>query len=337
MVEENKIDRKVIHTKDIKFDVYMRVLLFLIENKDKSFTNKDIRESIYGDSEEYRKTSFRNMFNRCIDFYVGSGIFLKTTPLIDNNNNEIEVIIDKEDYDCDDKHYNVEFEGRIVKVNPQTIKIRLYDNEKDRVTKIDKNGNEVDDEYYTLDLHMPSTYEGREMFCETVSSMITHIPNINIYTPTLKTVLESQTFGFQTDFVSQTISKTILKHHNINIERTDSDINGYPLDVIISIIKSQINVNVKFENFGNTIELKNIKIKKVSIKENGFDIHFDNFISQNQSNINQILSIENVSEDGLRDDIDKVVELTNDIEDESIKKLIKEIIDFKNSLEMFIF
>lgn len=298
MSEENKTDRKVIHTKDSIFDTYVNVLLLMIENKGKSFMNSEIREKLFDDPTN---TSVKSMVKRVVDFYVGSSIFVKVTEITDNN-------------------------GNMVELKPNQYRIRLYDKDIDRITKIDKDGNEIDDDYYNVHLHIPKSRDGRERFCQTVSSMITQIPNVDIYTPTLKTVLESQIFGFQTDFVSQTIGKVVVKHHNI--QNMSDKTNGYPLDVIMSIIDSQINVNVKFENFGNTIELNNTKIKKVTIKENGFDIHFDNFISQNQSDIKQILSIENSSEDGLRDDIEKVREMINDLpseEKEKINKLIREV------------
>ena len=307
MSEENKTDRKVIHTKDSIFDTYVNVLLLMIENKGKSFMNSEIREKLFDDPTN---TSVKSMVKRVVDFYVGSSIFVKVTEITDNN-------------------------GNIVELKPNQYRIRLYDKDIDRITKIDKDGNEIDDDYYNVHLHIPKSRDGRERFCQTVSSMITQIPNVDIYTPTLKTVLESQIFGFQTDFVSQTIGKVVVKHHNI--QNMSDKTNGYPLDVIMSIIDSQINVNVKFENFGNTIELNNTKIKKVTIKENGFDIHFDNFISQNQSDIKQILSIENSSEDGLRDDIEKVREMINDLPSEEKEKITKLIGEVTPSMDIFEF
>ena len=307
MSEENKTDRKVIHTKDSIFDTYVNVLLLMIENKGKSFMNSEIREKLFDDPTN---TSVKSMVKRVVDFYVGSSIFVKVTEITDNN-------------------------GNMVELKPNQYRIRLYDKDIDRITKIDKDGNEIDDDYYNVHLHIPKSRDGRERFCQTVSSMITQIPNVDIYTPTLKTVLESQIFGFQTDFVSQTIGKVVVKHHNI--QNMSDKTNGYPLDVIMSIIDSQINVNVKFENFGNTIELNNTKIKKVTIKENGFDIHFDNFISQNQSDIKQILSIENSSEDGLRDDIEKVREMINDLPSEEKEKINKLIWEVTPSMDLFSF
>ena len=307
MSEENKTDRKVIHTKDTIFDTYVNVLLLMIENKGKSFMNSEIREKLFDDPTN---TSVKSMVKRVVDFYVGSSIFVKVTEITDNN-------------------------GNMVELKPNQYRIRLYDKDIDRITKIDKDGNEIDDDYYNVHLHIPKSRDGRERFCQTVSSMITQIPNVDIYTPTLKTVLEAQIFGFQTDFVSQTIGKVVVKHHNI--QNMSDKTNGYPLDVIMSIIDSQINVNVKFENFGNTIELNNTKIKKVTIKENGFDIHFDNFISQNQSDIKQILSIENSSEDGLRDDIEKVREMINDLPSEEKEKITKLIGEVTPSMDIFEF
>ena len=307
MSEENKTDRKLIHTKDSIFDTYVNVLLLMIENKGKSFMNSEIREKLFDDPTN---TSVKSMVKRVVDFYVGSSIFVKVTEITDNN-------------------------GNMVELKPNQYRIRLYDKDIDRITKIDKDGNEIDDDYYNVHLHIPKSRDGRERFCQTVSSMITQIPNVDIYTPTLKTVLESQIFGFQTDFVSQTIGKVVVKHHNI--QNMSDKTNGYPLDVIMSIIDSQINVNVKFENFGNTIELNNTKIKKVTIKENGFDIHFDNFISQNQSDIKQILSIENSSEDGLRDDIEKVREMINDLPSEEKEKITKLIGEVTPSMDIFEF
>lgn len=307
MSEENKTDRKVIHTKDTIFDTYVNVLILMMENKGKSFMNSEIREKLFDDPTD---TSVKSMVKRVVDFYVGSSIFVKVTEITDNN-------------------------GNMVELKPNQYRVRLYDKDIDRITKIDKDGNEIDDDYYNVHLHIPKSRDGRERFCQTVSSMITQIPNVDIYTPTLKTVLESQIFGFQTDFVSQTIGKVVVKHHNI--QNMSDKTNGYPLDVIMSIIDSQINVNVKFENFGNTIELNNTKIKKVTIKENGFDIHFDNFISQNQSDIKQILSIENSSEDGLRDDIEKVREMINDLPSEEKEKITKLIGEVTPSMDIFEF
>ena len=71
----------------------------MIENKGKSFLNKDIRYSIFGDD---KSIPIKNMVNRCIDFYVSSGILIKVTILKDKNGNDTEVVVDKDSYDkCD--------------------------------------------------------------------------------------------------------------------------------------------------------------------------------------------------------------------------------------------
>lgn len=296
MSEENKTDRKVIHTKDSIFDTYVNVLLLMIENKGKSFMNSEIREKLFDNPTD---TSVKSMVKRVVDFYVGSSIFVKVTQITDSS-------------------------GKIVELKPNQYRVRLYDKDID-----DK------DEDYGVDLHIPQTKEGRIKLSQNISSMVLSIKDLTIYDELIKTVLESQLFGFQTDFVSQTIGKVVVKHHNIQNMSDKND--GYPLDVIMSIIDSQINVNVKFENFGNTIELNNTKIKKVTIKENGFDIHFDNFISQNQSDIKQILSIENSSEDGLRDDINEVKKLIKKLPTDEKEKLENIIESVSNVIDLFEF
>lgn len=296
MSEENKTDRKVIHTKDTIFDTYVNVLILMMENKDKSFMNSEIREKLFDNPTD---TSVKSMVKRVVDFYVGSSIFVKVTQITDSS-------------------------GKIVELKPNQYRVRLYDKDID-----DK------DEDYGVDLHIPQSREGRVKLSQNISSMVLSIKDLTIYDELIKTVLESQLFGFQTDFVSQTIVKVVVKHHNI--QNMSNKTNGYPLDVIMSIIDSQINVNVKFENFGNTIELNNTKIKKVTIKENGFDIHFDNFISQNQSDINQILSIENSSEDGLRDDINEVKKLIKKLPTDEKEKLENIIESVSNVIDLFEF
>lgn len=333
-MSENKkkktdIKRKVTNFKEDIFNTYVRVLMFMIENKGKSFLNKDIRYSIFGDD---KSIPIKNMVNRCIDFYVSSGILIKVTILKDKNGNDTEVVVDKDSYDKCDKKFEVDFNGVDVNVKPYNVKVRLYDKDIDGV---DEEGNYYDD-YYLVDLHIPKSRDGRENLCQTVASMFTHIPDSDIYTPAIKKVLESQLFGFNTDFVTQTISKSILRKQNI-INQCNKQNGFYSMDIITSIMKSQININVTFENFGNTIQLKNTKIRRISIKENGFDIHFDNFISQNQSDLNQITYIENTSEDGLRSDVDKLNELSKTIDDETIKKVIEDIVRFEKGVDIFTF
>lgn len=314
----NETKRKVTHTKDDVFDTYVNVLMFMIENKGKSFMNSEIKRHIFRDTTD---SSIKTMIKRVVDFYVGSGILVKVTNIVDNDGNEVEYIIE-------DGKININ--GKEVEVKPQQIKVRLYDKKKDG---IDENGEFYEDEYI-VDLHIPKSRDGKERLCQTVSSMITTIPYADIYTPTIKTVLESKLFGLQTDFVTQIIGKVILKHHYMT--HSGKEDSGYPLDLIVSIIESKISVNVEFENFGNVIRLNNTKIKKITIKENGYDIHFDNFISQNQSDIKQIKLIENTSVDGLYDDVKKVRDMIDNISLENkdnIKNIIDDVFDLSNIFE----
>jgi len=287
--------RKVKHGKKDIFQTYVDVLMLLIENNNKDFMNKDIRERLF---ENPAEPSIKNMVKRVVDFYVGCNIFQKVTETIGED-------------------------GKVVPLKPNQYRVRLYDN------KID--GYE-DDDYYNVELHIPKDRKARVKLCETVAAMVLAIPYVNIYNPTLKTVLESKIFGLQTNFVVQTISKVILKRNNLFNEGT------YPLDVIVNSINSKIDVNIEFENFGNKLYLQNVKITKLTFKEDGFDIHFDNFISMNHSDIKSILSIQNASEDGLRKDIEKVKEIlsnsNNSDKQEELLVLLKEV---KSIIDMFEF
>ncbi len=103
MSEENKTDRKVIHTKDSIFDTYVNVLLLMIENKGKSFMNSEIREKLFDNPTD---TSVKSMVKRVVDFYVGSSIFVKVTQITDSS-------------------------GKIVELKPNQYRVRLYDKDID--------------------------------------------------------------------------------------------------------------------------------------------------------------------------------------------------------------
>ncbi len=60
-------------------------------------------------------------------------------------------------------------------------------------------------------------------------------------------------------------------------------------------------------------------------------------VSQNQSDLKQIKLIENTSEDGLRNDVDKLKELSETIDDETIKEVIKKITTFEEGVDVFEF
>ena len=274
--------RKAKHTKDEIFDTYVQVLQFMMENRGKSFMNRDIREKLYNNPTE---SSLKVMVKRVVDFYVDSGIFIKITETTDNT-------------------------GNIKKLQPNQYRVRLYDNALD----------EEDDDDYKIALHIPKSTIGRRRLCETVASMITSIPYVTIYSPALKTVIESSIFGLQTDLVPNTLAKVILKQHNL-FNKTEGT---YPLGIIINVMKSKMDVTVTFENFGNRIELKNTTIKKIAIKEDSFDIYFDNFISLNHVNINQILKIVDSKESTLMEDIQKVKELIIRLPSDEKEKILKD-------------
>lgn len=308
------VGRGKVHFSDEKFNTYFNVIKFLIDNRYKAFSNLEIRKKFYDDEEEAKKTSVKAMFKSCINFYVSCGILTKIVILTNKNNEDIEIRVTSDYYDFDDKSYEVELDDEIVKVKATNGKVRLYNKE---VDIYDEFG---DIEYEVVDLKIPSNDDGIINLCNIIASMVIADKNANISSEKMKPILETNMFGFQTDFVVQTISKTILKQQKIKKNF------NYPLDLIITIMKSKINVNITLENSGNTIELKNTKIKKISIKENGLDIHFDNFISQNHSDLNQIKLIENSSEDNLIKDIETVKELIEKLPaDEKIK--ISEILD----------
>lgn len=294
----DKIKREVKHQKDEIFETYVSVLVFMMENRDKSFKKSEIGGFIFG--EGYQSTE-KNMVSRCVNKLIDTDILRLVTETTDDN-------------------------GKSVELPSNQSRVRLYDRDLD----------DKDDTEFGVDFHIPKTKDGKINLSNTISSIVKGDPFPSIYSVSIKTVLESQLFGFNTDFVSQTISKSILRQQNINNQYNET-IGMYPIDIILSIIKSQINVNVTFENFGNTIQLNNTKIKRISIKENGFDIHFDNFISQNQSDLNQIKLIENTSEDGLRSDVDKLKELSETIDDETIKEVIKKITTFEEGVDVFEF
>jgi len=299
----SKIDdkRKVIHQKDDKFYAYVRVLMFMIENKGKSFMKMDIKHSIFGDDET---KSVKVMVSRCVDFYTSANILVKVTELIKD--------------------------GVKIKLKDNQTQFRLYDKDLDDPKYYDKVDNKYRDD--GIEIHISEDKESREKLCTTVAGMIMGTPNLSIYDNTIATILESKIFGFETIFVSQTISQAILKNHNLNNK------DGlYPLEIISAIINSQINVNVKFENFGNIITLNNTKIKKVTIREDSFDIHFDNFISQHHSDIKQIILIENFNEDGLRDSINKTKVLINDLDIKNKNEIENILSSIANIMEVFEF
>lgn len=152
----------------------------------------------------------------------------------------------------------------------------------------------------------------------------------------ISTVINSNAFGLETSFVSQTIGKLIVFNHN-NLNKNNKTEGYYPLDVLIKIIESGNSVDVEFENFGNTLKLQNTKIKKIVVSENSFDLHFENFVSQNHTDISQIKKIDNHSEDGLREDVDKVIKLIDGLESKDKEYYEKKFGNLTASFDLFVF
>lgn len=160
--------------------------------------------------------------------------------------------------------------------------------------------------------------------------------NENLTKPIVSTVINSNAFGLQTSFVSQTIGKLILFNHN-NMNKNNKTEGYYPLDVLIQIIESGNSIDIEFENFGNNLKLHNTTIKKIVVNENSFDLHFENFVSQNHTDISQIRNIDNHSEDGLRRDVDKVIELTNGLDGKYKECFKKEFNELTSSFDLMVF
>ena len=179
---------------------------------------------------------------------------------------------------------------------------------------------------YPIEYNLPSDAK-IDMFIDFLDRMVDKDINedgqydTDLTDPLISTVIKSDSFGDNKRFVSQTIGKLLIFNHN-NININNNTEGYYPLDVLIQIIESGNSVDVEFENFGNILKLQNTKIKKIVVSENSFDLHFENFVSQNHTNILQIKKIDNHSEDGLRNDIDKVIELIDGL-NEKDKKYFK--------------
>ena len=132
--------------------------------------------------------------------------------------------------------------------------------------------------------------------------------NRNITSRLVSTVINSNAFGFQTNFVAETVGKLLIEKHNkLKIQ--------YTLPLLIEIIESKNKIDIEFKNNGNNIKLQNTQIKQITVKENSFDLVFDNFISMNQSDILQIKSITNSNENELSSDYYKLKELVNELDE----------------------
>ncbi|MGP2656521.1 hypothetical protein ACOJTA_05690 [Malaciobacter sp. WC5094] len=301
-----KVKREVKHTKDDILDTYIDVLVFLMENKDKPYMKSEIGKYIFKDG--YQSTE-KNMLSRCIDRLIDTEILTLITQTINE-------------------------EGKTIKLPKNQYKVRLYNKDIDAENSF----------YDAIDFKIPKgkTNEDRQKrrnLSKTLSLMLKgNIGDysLTIYDNVVRNIMESNLFALQTNFASQTIGRVLLQHHhNKNVINEIEDF--YSLCLLINIIHSKINIDITIENFGNIIELKNTKIKKISIKENGFDIHFDNFISQNQSNIKQIIKIKDSNEDTLLTDINRLKKTIEEIPSDEKKEFIQLIEETLPSLEIFQF
>ena len=148
----------------------------------------------------------------------------------------------------------------------------------------------------------------------------------------VSTVIKSNAFGFQTDFVAKIFGKLLIEKQNLSNSYKEEIV--YPLPLLIEIIESKTKINIEFENYGNKIKLQNVQMNQIVIKENSFDIIFDNFTSMNQSDISQIKSIKNSDNNEFLNDYKKLKELVNEL-DEKHKSNFDLIMKDFESIDIF--
>jgi len=130
----------------------------------------------------------------------------------------------------------------------------------------------------------------------------------DITSPMISTIINSNAFSdINKGFIINTVGKLLVETQN-NLNTQNKKVGFYPLPLLIELIESNIKVNIEFENNGNVIKLNNTQMKKIIIKENSFDLHFDNFISMNQIDISQIISIINVDKNFDKKRVDELIE-----------------------------
>lgn len=301
MSEEKK--REVKHTKDDILDTYTEVLVFLIENRYKSFTKSEIGKHIF--RNDYHLTE-KNMVSRCVNRLIDTEILRLVTETIDDN-------------------------GKTIELPSNQSRVRLYNKDID----------DKDNEEFYIDFKIPNgdTKEDKEKrinLSKTLSLMLKgNIGDygLTIYDDVVRNIMESNMYGLQRGFVSQTVGRMMVKHHNYENE------GNYPLDLLHKLISLETPIDVVIENESGNLQLNNTKISKITINENTFDIHFNNIISQNQSDINQIKSIKPHSEDTLSVDIQKLSGMLDGLEIpkeeiDSLEKLIRETL---SPMDMFEF
>ncbi len=258
---------------------------------------------------EFYGDKFQNIdINISEDFIDNENNVKNLSKDIVNINNKNITLIDMEDISvrAEDCKYRLNFKNKcestpIEYVIPLKDKLPMFVDFLDRM--IDRKINEDGDYDYDISTH------------EIVS-----------------TVIKSNAFGFQTDFVAKIFGKLLIEKQNLSNSYKEEIV--YPLPLLIEIIESKTKINIEFENYGNKIKLQNVQMNQIVIKENSFDIIFDNFTSMNQSDISQIKSIKNSDNNEFLNDYKKLKELVNEL-DEKHKSNFDLIMKDFESIDIF--
>jgi len=155
--------------------------------------------------------------------------------------------------------------GKKIKLKANQIKFQLnYD----------------DDE---LQINIPPTEKGRINLAKLISTFVIADSNITMYDTVLSPIIASNVFRLQKD-VFQTFNKLRLKYF---VE------NNYSFSQLYELSLSKIQIDIKLKNHQSELFIQNTTLQKIIINEQGFDLYFENFISQNHKNFSDILFVKN--------------------------------------------
>ncbi len=179
-------------------------------------------------------------------------------------------------------------------------------------------------DYYENDLPITFKLPSEDKFDLFVKFLIQNVKKVgdtftNDLTDELITsVVNSNAFGEYKGLVLQTIGNLHLYKKDLQNDKS------YTLDYLIGLVECGSDINIQFENFGNNFNLQNTKLEKITVNTESFDLHFDNFISKNQTNISQIKKIEkSIDNLELNSNVRKVMELIDGLDDKH-KEFIKD-------------